>query len=266
MAAAIYREAVPLVLAAGSMLDHSALLMIDAAADAGFDGIGVRLSSPTTAAHGIVDVAATRRHAASRGVSIHDAEVHRIGSDGDPTRFVERAAAIGAGAVLVVSDTDRRTETLDGIGQIVDVAAPYGLRVVVEYMAWTDPSTPADAVSVARATGSEVLVDLLHHVRVGAGVRELEAVVASGTLAWVQLCDAPLLAPADADLIHEARHGRLPPGAGELPLGELLACIPDDVVISVEVQSTVLGEMPPAARAKLLHDTTRDVIDRCRRG
>jgi hypothetical protein len=78
----------------------------------------------------------------------------------------------------------------------------------------------------------------------------------------VQLCDAPLPAPADGDLVHEARHGRLPPGAGELPLGELLECVPDGIVISVEVQSTVLGELPPAERARLLHDAARGVIDR----
>lgn len=265
MGARTYRGGVPLVLAAGSMLDHATSVLIDAAADAGFDGVGVRLSSPVTEAHGVADVAATRRHAATRSVSIHDVEVYRVGSSGDPHGLVDRAAALGAGALLVVSDAAGRAETLDGIGRVVETARPYGLRVAVEYMAWTDPATPADAVAVARETGCEVVVDLLHHVRVGAGVRELEAVVASGTLGWVQLCDGPALAPTEGDLIHEARHGRLLPGAGALPLDELLACIPADVVVSVEVQSTVLGAVPPRERARLLHDAARSVLDRCRR-
>lgn len=247
------------------MLDHSPSVMIDAAAAAGFDGVGLRLSSPVTDAHGVADVTATKHQAADRGIVIHDVEVYRIGSGEDPSPLVERAAAVGAAALLVVSDSDSRAETVDGIGRVVQIARPHGLRVAVEYMAWTDPSNPTDAVSIALDTGSDVVVDLLHHVRVGAGARELEAVVSSGTLAWVQICDGPAHAPADGDLIHEARHGRLVPGAGDLPLDELLACVPDDVVISVEVQSTELARIDPGDRARLLSETSRAVIDRVRR-
>ena len=77
------------------------------------------------------------------------------------------------------------------------------------------------------------------------------AVVESGTLGWVQICDALLEPPAD--LIHEARHQRLAPGSGELPLAELLACLDADVTISVEVQNDALLGVPPIDRARLLH-------------
>ena len=92
----IYRGGVPLVLAAGSMLDQSAAAMIEAAAAAGFDGVGLRVSSPATEPHGIDDVGSIRQLAARRGVAIHDAEVYRIGSPESPHAVVERAAAVGA--------------------------------------------------------------------------------------------------------------------------------------------------------------------------
>jgi sugar phosphate isomerase/epimerase len=128
-------------------------------------------------------------------------------------------------------------------------------------MAWTAPSGPLDAIEVANDTGCELVVDLLHHLRVGAGTAELEAIVACGRLGWVQVCDAPAAAPVGRDaLIHEARHGRLLPGTGELDLAPLLACLPTGTVISIEVQSDALLGVPPFERARMLHDSTQRVL------
>lgn len=258
----IYRGAVTLVLAAGSMLDQSAAAMIEAAAAAGFDGVGLRVSSPATEPNGIDDVDSVRQLAAHRGIVIHDAEVYRIGSPVGPHAVIDRAAAVGAASVLVVSDVAGRDHTLRALDEIVRIADPLGLRIALEYMAWTYPSTPLEAIDVALASGCEVVVDVLHHVRVGAGTSELQAVVASGTLAWVQLCDAPLAAPSDGDLIGEARHGRLLPGAGELPLADLLACVPDRTTVSVEVQSDALSTLDAGVRAALLYEAARSIVGR----
>ena len=95
-----------------------------------------------------------------------------------------------------------------------------------------------------------IVADVLHHHRVGAGVAELRALVDSGRLGWIQLCDAPQDAPAD--LLHEARHARLAPGSGALPLDELLAIVPAGIVRSVEVQSDAMAAMSPSERAALL--------------
>jgi sugar phosphate isomerase/epimerase len=128
-------------------------------------------------------------------------------------------------------------------------------------MAWTTPSSPAAAVAMAAATGARVVVDLLHHVRVGAGADEFAAVVTSGRLGWVQLADAPATTPSD--LVDEARHGRLPPGEGGLPLAALLAAIPDGVAASVEVQSDALvASLAPVERARRLADAARAVLSR----
>lgn len=242
----------PLILAAGSMLDEPAEVVVDAAAAAGFDGVGLRLSGEH-AVHGPV----------TPGVPVHDVEVYRIdGSATDPEPLLDAAAGAGAHAVLVVSDLGDRGATVDALGALVGECRARGLRLGLEYMAWTDPSGPLDAIEVAHATGCEIVVDLLHHRRVRAGVAELEAIVASGRLGWVQLCDAPAVTPIGRDaLIHEARHGRLLPGTGELDLAPLLACIPSGTVISVEVQSDALSTVPPFERARMLHDSARRVLD-----
>ena len=245
----------PLILAAGSMLDVSAMALVDTAARAGFDGVGLRLSG----GHGSDEPSALRARAADRGITIHDTEVYRIGVGApDPDELIDHSAAVGAAALLVVSDLPDRSATIDALDELVDRCGRSGLQVGLEYMAWTTPSAPLDAVAIARQVGCVLVVDLLHHVRVGARPAELTAVVDAGALGWVQLCDAPAIAPAD--LLHEARHDRLPPGHGELPLRELLASVPTGTPISVEVQSDSLGRMSPVDRARLLHGTARSIL------
>jgi sugar phosphate isomerase/epimerase len=123
-------------------------------------------------------------------------------------------------------------------------------------MAWTTPRRSVDAVAMAAATGAVVVVDLLHHTRLGEGASELRAVVASGRLGWVQVCDAPAAAPTD--LLDEARHRRLPPGDGDLSLDALLAVVPAGVVRSVEVQSDAMAaRLGPVERAAALYAAAR---------
>lgn len=248
-----------LVLAAGSMLDCDADMMIDIAAGAGFEWVGLRLSGE----HGVIDPAASRRRAHRLGVSVHDSEVHRIGQVGsDPIDLLDASASVGAAAVLVVSDLADRQHTVDEVGRLVEECRSRSMLLGLEYMAWTNPSTPAEAVEMAHQTGCVVVVDVLHHHRLGAGVAELEMIVQSGTLGWVQICDAPVTPRRGVDLVHEARHGRLPPGSGDLPLTEMLECLPDDATISIEVQSDDLGTIAPIDRAALLHDATHAALDR----
>lgn len=242
----------PLILAAGSMLDVPAAALLDVAARTGFDGVGLRVSGE----HGDGDLGALRSRATALGLVVHDAEVLRIGDGStDPDEIVERSVAVGASALLIVSDVPDRGATVTALGELTRRARERDLRVALEYMAWTTPSSPLDAMAMAMEVGCVLVVDLLHHVRVGAGRAELDAIVDAGVLGWVQLCDAPDGRPAD--LLHEARHGRLPPGHGALPLRELLEAVPTGTAMSVEVQSDDLRRLPPVERARLLHDAAR---------
>lgn len=241
------------------MLDLRATSVIEVAATAGFGTVGLRLSGE----HAVADAAAIAAVARDLGVAVHDCEVYRISDDAiDPTPLLEASAAAGASRVLVVSDLADRAATVDAVADLVERCRPLRLTVGLEYMAWTDPCDPLEAVGVSRRTGCVVVVDVLHHVRVGAGVAELDAIVASGRLGWVQLCDAVgRTHGGDREtLIHEARHRRLPPGAGDLPLRALMARVPAGVTISVEVQSDALSRRAPLERARLLFDSSSAVL------
>ena len=235
----------PLALAAGSLLDQPAEALIEAAAAAGFSAVGLRWSGE----HGAADPLAVAALAQAYDIAIHDVEVYRIAEPAaDPVPLLDAAAALGAGRVLVVSDLSDREATLRGLTEVVQLAGERGLRIGLEYMAWTDPGEPLDAIGVARRTGCELVVDLLHHVRVGAGVAELDAIVASGALGWVQLCDAAGPAPTGtAGLLHEA-------------LTELLGRVPAGATISVEVQSDDLLAVAARERSALLFDTSVAVL------
>jgi len=238
----------PLALAAGCALDVDAATLVRAAATAEFDAVGLRASGP----HAVADPAELQALAADVGVAIHDVEVHRIGTDADPTELFETAAALGAAAVLVVSDLADLAATTAEVERLTQRCERLGLVLGLEYMAWTTPANAADALTVARRTGCRLVVDVLHHHRTGATAAALREIVDAGALGWLQLCDAPAAAPGD--VLHEARHDRLPPGDGQLPLAALLDALPDDVMVSVEVQSDRLaGNHDALARAQLLH-------------
>ncbi|MDH4144745.1 MAG: sugar phosphate isomerase/epimerase [Acidimicrobiia bacterium] len=250
-----------LILAAGSVLDQPAEMVIEAAAFAGFDGVGLRLSGE----HAVERPERVRARVEQAGLTVFDVEVHRISADADPRPLLDAASAVGAEAVLVVSDLRDRGATIEQLHRVAAECRLRDLRLGLEYMAWTDPADPLHAVAMAESVGCEVLVDVLHHLRVGCGPPELAAVVASGRLGWVQLCDAPL-APPDGPfpegLIREARHGRLAPGHGELPIAELLAVLPPTVTVAIEVQSDELLAVPVGLRAQHLIDTARRALVR----
>jgi sugar phosphate isomerase/epimerase len=243
------------VLAAGSMLDRSAEVLLDAAAQGGFDAVGLRLSGE----HGTGALAALARRAADLGIGVHDTEVIRLGSDSvDPQHLIDASVVVGASQILVVSDLASITATIDALGPLVRRCADAGLGVGLEYMAWTTPATVSDALTIARATQCRLVVDVLHHHRIGAGPVDLATIVEADLLAWVQLADAPLSAPEN--LIHEARHTRLAPGDGELPLATLIAVLPRDTTYSVEVQSDDLATMDARERATYLARSARRAL------
>ncbi len=259
-----------LTLAAGSMLDAPTIELIDAAAAAGFDGLGLRLSGEHRIAPGATG--AVRTHLDRHSMNVHDAEVYRI-ADGAvaPDALIAAAARIGAAQLLVVSDIvgHRRQTGADPVGDtaeqlhaVAQRCRDVGIRPALEYMAWTTPSDVGTAIALAQQTGCVLVVDVLHHTRIGAGMAEFEAIIDAGVFGWLQLCDGPARTPEDvAGMIDEARHGRLPPGEGALALHDFVSRLPDGAVVSVEVQSDELARLEPNARAARLAAAARRVLD-----
>lgn len=252
-----------LALAAGSALDATPHELVSAAAAAGFAAIGVRPPAELLRDHrALVEL---RRRLDDAGLEVHEVEVVRIGStDDDTSALVEAAVVLRATAVLVVSDLPDQAASLDRLAEVAEMCRDAGTVAALEYMAWTTPSTPEVAVEMASQVDATVVVDVLHHVRVGADKHALALVAKSGRLGWLQLCDAAEAAPIGRDaLIREARHERLVPGTGSLPLDALLAAVPPATLVSVEVQSDELvARVPVADRAHLLARAAREVLSR----
>ena len=238
------------------MLDVAPLDLVDVAATAGFDAVGVRLGLTD-----LVDPVELATRARSAGVALHDLEVYRIGTDGRDRclELLGFAAAAGIPRVLVVSDLREFAATEDELAWACAEASRLGVSVALEYMAWVTPDSSAGAVRLARSTGCAVVVDALHHHRLGEGADAIGRLREAGVLGWFQLCDAPEQAPAD--LIAEARGGRLCPGEGGLPLSDHLEALGPDVAFSVEVQG-LEARLPDALeRARALFRAARLVID-----
>ena len=249
-------EGVLVSLAAGCVLDAGPAGTLQAAAAAGYRAAGLRLDPRTTTP---ATAAALRRTADDLGLSVLDLEVARLGPDrssDDHLRLLDIAATLGARFLLTVSAHADRASTTAELARLCSAARGGPTRIALEFMRFTRIGTFAEAIDVA-PPDAVVLVDALHLARSGGTPAEL-AGAAADRIGYLQLCDAPAAAPED--LASEARHHRLPPGAGELPLAGLVAGTPPGLPLSVEVQSDRLARLAPAERASRLLGATRRVL------
>ena len=242
-----------LSLAAANCLDAGPIGTVRAARAGGFDAVGLRLEVEHLADAYLREL---KRTLADEGVRLHDVEVVRLrGSDISAFRpLVDAAARLGSTYLIAISYDVDRPRTLDAFGRLCDAAAAVGVQVAVEFLPLTAVDSVASAAALLAAADRPnacMVVDPLHLSRTGGTVADVAA--HAQHVGYLQLCDAPAAVPADADRVHfEARHDRLPPGAGGLPIAELLAALPGRPV-SVEVQSDAMArELEPAARAALL--------------
>lgn len=227
------------------MIEVPPVDLVRAAANSGFDAVGIRLVPTSDGVdHGVLGnprrMAELSMVLDGSGVRVLDIEVVRIKPEGpgDVLPLLEAGAALGAQYVIcTVEDTDpvRRAEQF---AAFCSLAASVGLRANLEYMIFSAVPSLDDARElVARSGGSAaILVDPLHHERAGGRPEQLSGLPMS-LAPYVQLCDAaPAGAAADAAAARsEAALGRRLPGDGELPLVDLLARLDPSTGVSVEV-------------------------------
>jgi sugar phosphate isomerase/epimerase len=261
-----------------TMLDVAPPDWVTLAAAAGFDAVGLRAAAagpteePWPISVGSPMLAETRRRLAGTGVQVLDIEIIKLGPETVADRYeglFATGAELGARFVNVMADDPELNRVRDNFAAVADQARPYGLRPVIEPMAYMRVASLADAVYVADRTGGGVTVDPLHLRRFGATPDELCS-LDPALLLYYQLCDAPLSGPSglprpdrlprgqpvegigDAQL--EARALRLLPGEGELPLEEIVVRMPGDIPVSVEAPNLELrqelGALEFARRAR----------------
>ncbi|MGE8059653.1 sugar phosphate isomerase/epimerase family protein [Pseudomonas sp. NPDC089547] len=218
---------------------------------AGFSAVGLRLHPVMPGALGYPVAAGSqamrelRAVLAGEGVRVTDIEFVSLTPQtrvADYQALLAAGAELGAASLTVSGDDDDVARLTGNFAALCEMAHGHGLRVDLEFMRWRPVATLQQACAVVTGAGQHnggVLVDALHLFRSGGQVADIAA-INPHLLRAVQLCDAPLLAPAHELIIPEAREGRLLPGQGQLPLAALLAALPGDVCISVEVPSAGL--------------------------
>ncbi len=250
----------PLILAHQTLLHLPPPAFIDLAADAGFDGVTLRVRpvAPDGAAYPLTPgsglLRETRQRLEARGLFVQDVELLRLQPkmDVESCRAVlESGAAVGARYVAIVSDDCEEERAAENLAAIADEAARFGLGVYLEASVITAIRTiqQADLV-VTRANRQNItlMVDVLHLIRAG-GTAEDVSQIDPLHLRYAQFSDAPALPPPGglAGLITEAREGRLFPGEGALPLGDILAALPTDIPLVVEAPNARLLQRIGAA-------------------
>jgi len=184
--------------------------------------------------------------------------------------FYAIAEAFGARSLNVVQgfgkqlDLDRAAEDLAGV---CDRAKEHGLIVTLEFLPWSGIPNAAVALDLVQRTGrgnATVLVDTWHWFRGGADLGMLKTL--PGTLVGsVQLNDATATGPADMML--ESMQNRLMPGAGSIPIAEVvrvLDAIGSTAPIGVEVFHESHGRMDASEVARRAAEATRRVLAQAR--
>ncbi|MDR5739608.1 MULTISPECIES: sugar phosphate isomerase/epimerase [unclassified Caballeronia] len=263
-----------LSLSALTVLELTPPQMVECAAQAGYDFVGLRLlpATETEVRHEIVGATPLKREtlAALRdtGIGVLDTEILRLRPDtnvADYAPMLDTAAELGARFVLVAGNDPDEARTADRLAQLCDLAKPYGLAPSLEPMPWTDVKDIVQGARIVQAAGranTGLIVDPIHFDRAGSSVETLRALPRE-YFGYLQFCDAPAERPADlATLLHQARCARRVPGEGGIDLAAILRALPDHLPLSVEAPMDEWARTATALeRAKRLREATLNVLD-----
>ena len=251
-------------LAALTVLELPHHEQVSVAAQAGYSHVGLRLvpvaGQPYLHA---IDEAAIAGRLADTGVRVLDVEVFRLEAAtrvADFEQAIAVSARLGASQILVHGADAEHARLVDNFGRLCDLAGRYRIAANLEPMPWVDISTVAKAKRViadaARKNGA-LLADAIHFFRADNRLDELRDAPQN----YLQFCDARAERPSEVvELIRQARGDRLPPGEGGLDLQGLLAAVPADLPLSLEVP--MARPLPPLERAKLVYRATLQVLER----
>lgn len=154
----------------------------------------------------------------------------------DSAQAMDVMAELGAPRFNAVVIEQDRARAADQFALFAAMAAERGRDALLEFMPMLWPATLDEALAFVTATGApnaRLLIDAMHFFRSGATPPDL-ARIDPARIGYVQLCDVPMPAKRD-DYGEEARHERLCPGEGDLPLAEFIAALPGDVIVGLEV-------------------------------
>lgn len=246
--------------------------LIAAAAAAGFQSVDLRVLGAPGAAP-VAPVIGNRPMIAAIAAACADTGVAIFAATGvwlEPSfalanalPALEVASRLGAEQFLAVGNDPLETRMADNLACLAEAAGSFRLRVALELMPYTEVNSLAKArllVEGCARPNLALLIDALHLARAGGTPAEVAA-INPRHIAYLQLCDAPLLPPNDMTLRAESLTSRLYPGEGELPLFALLDALPADIVVDVETPVARDRHLPPDQRAALAGAATKRFLN-----
>jgi sugar phosphate isomerase/epimerase len=190
-----------------------------------------------------------------RGVAFAQGEgcIVRAGRDvrdyaGDLDLFAE----LGARQISTVAMEPDAARAQAQLALLAELVAQRGMDLTLEFAPPHSINTFATALAAVRGIAGPAVrltIDAMHFFRSGGSIEQL--VLAGGDcIGHVQLCDAPMLPTTTDDYYQEACFRRELPGDGELPLRALLAALPRDVRVGLEIP--MRGQIDAAGSLELL--------------
>jgi sugar phosphate isomerase/epimerase len=173
------------------------------------------------------------------GVKIGLAEGFRAASGADVADFaadLDIFAELGALRVNAICMENDMAMAVDELGRLAGMAGERGMDFTIEFFPSEGINSFERALAVVDGIGrdkAKVLLDSMHFFRTGGTLDKLRA-AGTDVIGYVQLADAPDTPPKESYFM-DSLFARLVPGEGELPLAGLIAALPADMPVSVEV-------------------------------
>ena len=256
-----------------SLLDLTPPELIMTAGEAGYDFVGLRLVAvtPGGAAWALWSdkpmMAMTKARMAETGVGVFDVELARLEPDTKVSRFeplFAAAAELGCRHTLTQIDDPEFNRAADNFGALCDLADAHDVGCDVEFIPWQTTNSLTKAAAILRAGGRAnvgIMIDSLHFDRAGVSPDEIDR-YPPAWFRYIQLCDAPSKKPSDLHgLLYAAREERLFPGEGELDLQGVLAHLPKNLPVALEIPTETLSfTESPEERARLARVAAEKVL------
>lgn len=253
-----------IALASGVVPEFGPVDTIRAAAGAGFDAVGLWVEPGDWTPALLREARAARDDA---GLPVLDVEVIWLKPDSamdNHRKVIDIGMELGAANVLCVSSDPDHSRTAARLAELCRHAEPSGMRVALEFGIFTEVKDLRSALAVLDQVAHPLralLIDPIHVDRSGSSLEEIAA-VDRALLPYAQFCDARSVRPDPADfaaVITDAIDLREQCGEGGLPLTALLAALPADIPLSIELRSRALREAfgDPVLRASAVAGATR---------
>jgi sugar phosphate isomerase/epimerase len=155
--------------------------------------------------------------------------------------------------INTVSLEPDRARTFGELAALAALAAERDIATCVEPVVGLSIADLPSALAAVEYVDSDeitLLIDTMHVARFGATADDLRSIPAQ-RIGYIQLSDTTLQ-PRMKIYAEEAMYERMTPGEGELPLADMLAALPDDRVVGLEVPMRSRAEAGASAYDRLL--------------